>query len=83
MTFTQVLPTVSRRSHQDKLRLIHFLLLAVAKEEGCNLETSDPENTLLEQLTATDAIVWSPQTDSQSIQALSNLLATAQEQANA
>ena len=62
MTFTQVLPTVSQLSHQDKLRLIHFLL---------------------EQLAATDAVVWSPQTDSQSIQALSNLLATAQEQANA
>ena len=62
MTFTQVLPTVSQLSHQDKLRLIHFLLLAVAKEEGCNLETSDSENTLLEQLAATDAIVWSPQT---------------------
>jgi hypothetical protein len=79
MTFTQVLPTVSQLSHQDKLRLIHFLLLAVAKEEGCNLETSDSENTLLEQLAITDAIVWSPQTDSQSIEALSNLLATAQE----
>jgi hypothetical protein len=84
MTFNQVLPTVSQLSHQDKLRLIHFLLLAVAKEEGCNLlETSDSENALLEQLAATDAIVWSPQTDNQSIQALSNLLATAQEQANA
>jgi hypothetical protein len=83
MTFTQVLPVVSQLSHQDKLRLIHFLLLAVAKEEGCSLETSDSENTLLEQLASTDAIVWSPQTDSQSIAALSNLLATAQEQANA
>lgn len=67
----------------DELRLIHFLLLAVAKEEGCNLETSESENALIEQLAATDAIVWSPQTDNQSTQALSNLLATAQEQTNA
>ena len=52
-----------------------------SKEEVCNLETSDSENTLIQQIAATDAIVWSPQTDSQSIQALSNLLATAQEQA--
>jgi hypothetical protein len=56
--------------------------MAIAKE-GYNLETSDSENTLLEQLAATDAVIWSPQTDNQSIQALSNLLATAQEQASA
>jgi hypothetical protein len=49
MTLIQLLPTVNQLSHQDKLRLIHFLLLAVAKEEGCNLETID-SNTLLEQL---------------------------------
>jgi hypothetical protein len=83
MTLTQLLPTINQLSHQDKLRLIHFLLLAVAKEEGCNLETNDSESTLLEQLTATEAVVWSPQTDNQSIQALADLLATAQEQTNA
>ena len=82
MTLTQLLPTVNQLSHQDKLRLIHFLLLAVAKEEGCSLEAID-SNTLLEQLTATDAVVWSPQTDNQSIQALANLLTTTQEQTNA
>jgi hypothetical protein len=81
MTLTQLLPKVNQLSHQDKLRLIHFLLLAVAKEERCNLETID-SNTLLEQLTATDAVVWSPQTDNQSIQALSDLLTTAQKQTN-
>jgi hypothetical protein len=83
MTLTQLLPTVNQLSHEDKLRLIHFLLLAVAKEEGCSLEPSDSENTLLEQLAKTDGIVWSPQTDSQSIQALSSLLAIAQEHASA
>jgi hypothetical protein len=82
MKLTQLLPTVNQLSHQDKLRLIHFLLLAVAKEEGCSLEAID-SNALLEQLTATDAVVWSPQTDNQSIQALADLLATAQEQTNA
>jgi hypothetical protein len=35
---------------------------------------------LLKRLAATDAIIWSLQTDSQSIQALSNLLAVTQEQ---
>jgi hypothetical protein len=78
MTLTQLLPTVDQLSHQDKLRLIHFLLLAVAKEEGCNLEPNDAEQLLLEKLGSTDAVVWSPQTDSKSIQALSDLLATAQ-----
>jgi hypothetical protein len=50
MPLIELLPTVSQLSHQDKLRLIHFLLLAVAKEEGCSLETaenSDFENALL------------------------------------
>jgi hypothetical protein len=74
MTLTQLLPTVNQLSHQDKLRLIHFLLLAVAKEEGCSLEIIDSENTLLEHLTTTDAVVWSPQTDNQSSQALSDSL---------
>lgn len=83
MTLSEILSTVNELSHQDKLRLIHFLLLAVAKEEGCSLETSDAENILLNQLASTSAIVWSPQADNRSIQALSDLLATAKEQSNA
>lgn len=83
MTLAQLFTTVDRLSHQDKLRLIHFLLLAVAKEEGYNLETKDPEYSLLEKLASTDAVVWSPQADSQSVQALSDLLATAKTQTNA
>ena len=83
MTLSEILSTVNQLSHQDKLRLIHFLLLAVAKEEGCNLETSDAENILLNQLASTSATVWSPQADNRSIQALSDLLATAKEQSNA
>ena len=74
MTLTQLLPTVARLSHKDKLRLIHFLLLAVAREEGCNLEPDEAEQLLLEKLASTDAVVWSPQTDSQSIKDLSDFL---------
>jgi hypothetical protein len=47
------------------------------------IEMAITENTLSEQLATTEAIVWSPQTDSQSIQALSDLLVTAQAQTNA
>jgi hypothetical protein len=83
MMLTKLFPTVSQLSHQDKLRLIHFLLLAVAKEEGCTLETIDTENTLLDKLAATDAVVWSPQTDNESIRALSDLLVAAKGEANA
>lgn len=83
MNLSEILPTVNQLSHQDKLRLIHFLLLAVAKEEGCSLETSDAENIVLNQLASTSATVWSPQADNRSIQALSDLLATAKEQSNA
>jgi hypothetical protein len=86
MSLSELLPTVNQLSHQDKLRLIHFLLLAVAKEEGCNLETpgnADQENELLQQLASTEAVVWSPQTDSASVQALSDLLVAAKEASNA
>ncbi len=72
----ELLSTVSKLSHQDKLRLIYFLLKEVAKEQGCNLEPNgdDAENALLNQLSSTKAVVWSPQADSEAVQALSNLL---------
>ena len=85
MPLTELLPTVSQLTHEDKLRLIHFLLLAVAKEEGCNLEATqvNPEQNLLNQLASTDAVVWSPQADAQAVTALSDLLIAAKEKANA
>ena len=57
MLLSELLPTVNQLSHQDKLRLIHFLLLAVAKEEGCSLELTgevDSANELLQQLASTE-----------------------------
>lgn len=59
---------------------------AVAKEKGYSLELpldSDPENTLLNQLASTEAVVWSPHADSSAVQALSDLLVAAQGTANA
>lgn len=85
MSLSELLPTVNQLSHQDKLRLIHFLLLAVAKEEGCSLEQTrevDSANELLHQLASTEAVVWSPQTDSASVQALSDLLVAAKAVSN-
>jgi hypothetical protein len=66
MPLSELLPTVDLLSHQDKLRLIHFLLLAVAKEEGCNLEPTE-DNVLLDRLSATEAVVWSPQADNAAV----------------
>lgn len=86
MSLSELLPTVDRLPHQDKLRLIHFLLLAVAKEEGCNLEAienRESENALLEQLSLTETVVWSPQADPEAVQSLSDLLAAARGEANA
>ena len=86
MPLSELLPTVDRLSHQDKLRLIHFLLLAVAKEEGCNLEPdreSESKNTLLTQMTLTEGVVWSPQADRVAVEALSDLLSAAKASANA
>jgi hypothetical protein len=81
MPLSELLPTVSQLTHQDKLRLIHFLLLAVAKEEGCSLDTASNEHhedMLMKQLTVTEAVVWSPQADNGAVQALSQLLVEAQ-----
>ena len=85
MPLTELLPTVSQLTHEDKLRLIHFLLLAVAKEEGCSLETTQVNQgqNLLNQLASTHAVVWSPQADTQEVTALSDLLRDTKEKANA
>ncbi|WNZ25576.1 hypothetical protein HJG54_23850 [Leptolyngbya sp. NK1-12] len=85
MSLSELLPTVNQLSHQDKLRLIHFLLLAVAKEEGCSLEpiVENSEKILLQQLASTGAEVWSPQADKAAVQALSDLLETAKAASNA
>jgi hypothetical protein len=73
MPLSELLPSVDSLSHQDKLRLIHFLLLAVAKEEGCSLEPIE-DNVLLDRLAATEAVVWSPQADNAAVKALSDLI---------
>lgn len=86
MPLRELLPTINQLSHRDKLRLIHVLLLAVAREDGCSLTFDDDEaakTDLLNQLASTEAVVWSPQADPASIQALSDLLATAKAKANA
>lgn len=77
MPLNELLPTVAQLSHQDKLRLIHFLLLEVAKEDGCNLalaDNSEQEKKLLEQLASTEAVVWSPYEAYGAAQTLSELL---------
>ncbi|AUS98972.1 hypothetical protein CLI64_00335 [Nostoc sp. CENA543] len=86
MSLNHLIPAVSQLSHQDKLRLIHFLLLEVAKEEGCNLESThhqEPENLLLEQLASTEAVVWSPYDAHEAAQTLSDMLTAHKEENNA
>ncbi len=87
MLLSDLLPTINQLSHQDKLRLIHLLLMAVAKEEGFSLQeltkNVDSATDLLQQISSTEAIVWSPQTDCESVQALSELLAAAKDASDA
>ncbi|WP_299492907.1 hypothetical protein [Acaryochloris sp. IP29b_bin.137] len=86
MPLTELFPAVSQLSHQDKLRLIHFLLLAVAKEEGCELQTADTqaqENSLLQQLASTEAVVWSPHEAQGAAQTLTDLLTAEKRKDNA
>jgi hypothetical protein len=73
MPLSELLPTVNLLSDQDKLRLIHFLLLTVAKEEGCNLEPIE-DNVLLDRLAPTRAVVCSPQADNAGVRALSDAI---------
>ena len=85
MPLAQLLPAVSKLSHQDKLRLIHFLLLAVAKEEGCELEATDIQaqgDLLLKQLASTEAVVWSPYEAHEAAQTLSDLLVAARQESD-
>ena len=82
MPLTELFPVVSQLSHQDKLLLIHFLLLAVAKEDGYELQTAETqtqENLLLKQLGATEAVVWSPYDTHGAAQTLSELLVVARQ----
>jgi hypothetical protein len=86
MPLSQLLPAVNQLSHQDKLRLIHFLLLAVAKEEGCELDipgSQCQEELLLEKLASTEAVVWSPYEAQEAAQTLSDLLVAAKQEGNA
>lgn len=86
MPLSELLSAVSQLSHQDKLRLIHFLLLAVAKEEGCELEATDSqsqEGMLLKQLASTEAVVWSPYEAHEAVQTLSDLLVAARQEGDA
>lgn len=86
MSLTELLPVVSQLSHQDKLQLIHFLLLAVAKEEGYELQTpkaQSQENVLLEQLKGVEAVVWSPYDAHEAAQTLSDLVATTRQEGTA
>jgi len=80
MSLAELLPVVNQLSHQDKLRLIHFLLLAIAKEDGYELQTPAIQNQaslLLQQLDTTKAVVWSPHDAYGAAQTLSELLVAA------
>jgi hypothetical protein len=72
--------SVSKATHQRPGSLFHFLLLAVAKEDGYELQTAETqtqENLLLKQFGATEAVVWSPHDAHGAAQTLSELLVVA------
>ena len=63
MPLTELLPVVTQLSHSDKLRLIQVLLLAVAEEDGCDLQSTgalSQEALSLEELASTKEAVQSP-----------------------
>lgn len=85
MPLAELIPAVSQLSHEDKLRLIHVLLMAVAKEDGCELSMTDTqqEDALLNQLASTEAVVWSPYDAHDAAQTLSDLLAASRKEGDA
>lgn len=44
---------------------------------------NERETALIDELSSTEAVVWSPQTDNAGVQALSDLLTAAQKETNA
>lgn len=78
MVLSDILPSIRQLSIIEKLKLIRILAedLEAAREV-------DSANELLQQLASTEAVVWSPQTDSASVQALSDLLIAAKAASNA
>lgn len=77
MALAELIPAVNQLSHEDKLRLIQVLLIAVAKEDGCELSATDnivQEDSLLHQLASTEAFVWSSYNEHDAAQALCHLL---------
>lgn len=86
MPLAELIPAVSQLSHEDKLRLIHVLLMAVAKEDGCELSMTDTqvqEDALLNQLASTEAVVWSPYDAHDAAQTLSDLLVASRKEGDA
>ena len=86
MPLAELIPAVSQLSHEDKLRLIHVLLMAVAKEDGCELSMTDTqvqEDALISQLVSTEAVVWSPHDAHDAVQTLSDLLAASKREESA
>lgn len=78
MVLSDILPSIRQLSIIEKLKLIRILAedLEAAREV-------DSANELLQQLASTEAVVWSPQTDTASVQALSDLLIAAKAASNA
>lgn len=86
MPLVELIPAVNQLSHEDKLRLIQVLLMAVAKEDSCELLTTDTpaqEDALLSQLSSTEAVIWSPYEAHNAAQTLSDLLITARKEEDA
>ena len=86
MPLTELIPAVNQLSHEDKLRLIQVLLIAVAKEDGCELSVTNDsiqEEGLLRELATTDAFVWSPHNAYGAAQALSDLLVASKKEGDA
>ncbi|MEN8445365.1 MAG: hypothetical protein ABG776_10190 [Cyanobacteria bacterium J06555_13] len=86
MPLTELLPVVTQLSHDDKLRLIQILLLAVAEEDGCDLQVIEPSNKealLLEKLASTEAVVWSPSDEHGAAQTLSDMLVASKMESDA
>ncbi|MEL6263887.1 MAG: hypothetical protein AAFR12_22820 [Cyanobacteria bacterium J06626_6] len=85
MPLAEIIPAVNQLSHEDKLRLIQVLLIAVAKEDGCELSVTDSsvQEGLLRQLATIDAFVWSPHDAHGAAQVLSDLLVASKKEENA
>lgn len=75
----QAIAQVQTLSDSQQNEIATLMMQAIVQQQSAIADDPQSAHRLLAQLANTAAIVWSPQTDSDAVQSLSNLLEIAQQ----